>query len=363
MVIEIANKEIDLKDELKRLVITNLLNSFRMGCHIIVFEDEILEEISKSEHFGTNEKKYAIQLKSKKRYFFHSIKSFKYKVIVDFNNEDSNIKNDCYSINVSYKYFSDYSSIKPITLLTEDKMDAKFYKIILNFYNKVIVKNDFNISFEDYPGGGDRTKYCFEDFKNKNTLCLCLLDNDKKHPKGPKGQTISKFSDDDFSLSKTVLSYDIGVHELENLIPCYIINKVLESAKKGEYTSHQIETFDILKAIFNKNIEAKKYFDYKLGITSKNVFKWDDLYGEFWFPIISGFVKNDCLISKKCTCQSECKVLHGFSANLLEKSIIILSSESMGNLKKNIPQNVLDIWINIGKILLEWSCSLEKVRC
>ena len=51
MLIEIINTEIDLENSLKRIVITNLLNSFRMGYHIIVFENEVLEKIIKSEHF------------------------------------------------------------------------------------------------------------------------------------------------------------------------------------------------------------------------------------------------------------------------------------------------------------------------
>ncbi len=363
MLIEIINTEIDLENSLKRIVITNLLNSFRMGYHIIVFENEVLEKIIKSEHFGTNEKSYARELKNRKRLFFHSIKLLLYKVIVDFDNEFSLISSRDYTINVSYKYFID-NNLNPTKLLAEDIIDTKLYKLITNFYiSKENNLKGIRILFDEAHGGGNGTKKRFDEFKSKNVLCLCLVDNDKKHPNGKRGTTIAKFHSKDFLLDKTVLAYNIGVHEIENLIPCYIINKIMENANKNEYSSKQIESLDILKKLVYVNPDIKKYFDHKLGITSKNIIEWDTDYGDFWLPIIKDIVKNNCLISRKCTCKFECKVLYGFSDSLLEKSLEFINKESIGSIDKNLPDFLKNIWLEIGKVILGWSCSLEKVRC
>ena len=264
MLIEIINTKIDLENSLKRIVITNLLNSFRMGYHIIVFENEVLEEIINSKHFGTNEKSYAKELKNRKRFFFHSLKLLLYKVIVDFDNELNIINSRDYTINVSYKYFID-NNLNPTQLLAEDIIDTKLYKLITNFYiSKENNLKGIRILFDEAHGGGNGTKKRFDEFKDRNILCLCLVDNDKKHPKGKRGQTISNFHSTNFLLDKTVLAYNIGVHEIENLIPCYIINKVFENANKKEYSSEQIKTLDILKKLININPDIKKYFDHKL---------------------------------------------------------------------------------------------------
>ncbi|WNL28571.1 hypothetical protein QUR76_03875 [Arcobacter cryaerophilus gv. pseudocryaerophilus] len=364
MLIEVIDKKIDLENDSKRIAITTLLNSFRMGNHIIVFEDEVLEEISISKHFGTNEKSYALQLKKKKKFFFHSLKLLIYKLRVDFSNDMNLINITENTINVSYKYCID-NILNPIKFLTENTIDLKLYKIITKFYINCELEliKGIKLSFEDAQGGGDGTKKRFDEFREKNILCLCLIDNDKKHPNGKKGQTILKFSSEDFLLNKTTLAYDIGVHEIENLIPCYIINKIMENSGKANFTQQQVETLDILKKLVCKNFEVKKYFDHKLGITSKNIIEWDKNHGDFWHPIITSLVKNNCLSSKECTCSSECKVLHGFSSNLLEKSIDYLDAESVGDFKKNLPDSMKDIWFNIAKIILGWGCSLEKIRC
>lgn len=357
MLIEIINCE-DFENTNNIITITNLLACAREGNHILLADKEFYEGILTSEGFGKVERSVAFNLKERIREFKGITKILTLKIIVDFNYQGNptNYINDGISvINLSYKYFLNSSSIQLTTLLCEDSFDYNLYQIISRYYkheNKINLKVNFKVSH----GGGARTKREFDQNKNNNILCLCLLDNDKKHPQGPRGGTIGLFNlSNDFKLTSTVKAFDIGVHEIESLIPIQIIDQFI-----GEYEPENRRSHILLNKLIESDNSVKFYFDHKKGLKVKDIIKLDRS-GTFWTPLVKSKTTNICLTRGECTCTEPCIIINGYGDNLLERSLVHLNHISGSKIKDQL-HYLKEYWDDLGFELLNWGCCYEKIR-
>ncbi len=357
MLIEIINCN-DFDDNNKIIAINNLLSCARQGKHLILADKNFYREILKSNNFGTIEKMVANKLLENIREFRDISKILSLKVLVDFSSIEEPI-NSCFEgyniINLSYKYFMDTSSIELSNILCEDSLDYEMYKIIGRYY-KFKKNTNLNIDFKVIHGGGTRIKREFENSKSSNSLCLCLLDNDKKHPMSPKGGTICLFSEEDFKLKKTVKALDIEVHEVESLIPIEILDEII-----GEYEPVTRKSHLLLIKLLTREERVKFYLDHKKGLKVNDVFCFDQ-NGMFWTPLIKSITSNFCLTSGRCNCTDPCTIIIGYGNNLLEKTLPYLQKKSSNKIEENL-KYLKSYWDSIGSELLNWGCCYDKIRC
>lgn len=356
MVIEIINHDGELNND-KIGSLTNLLLSSKHGYHLLFSTRKIFNSILSSDEFSPFLKNVAIRDKANLVFNHAILKHINILIQVDFGSsaEPYSIEKDNkHIIRLSYRYFIEPLAIAPTALLTEHISDFRLFKIITELYMK---KNNFslNYSFKNEQGGGSAIKALFDDLKNVNRLCLCLLDNDKKHPSGANGTTIGAFHTSDFLLQNTIKAFDIDVHEIESLIPMDIIEEVISENNKSS-----IPTFDILKNIISTNPTTKYYFDHKEGFSVNRVYELET-HGTYWVPLLSPFVKNTCFHDEHCTCKVKCMAISGFGNGLYNQSIEKI--EKLPLRKIELILNELEIkWDQIGKELFSWGCSSAKER-
>ena len=355
--IELINTE-GMFDNNKLTAISNLLLSYHSGYHLLLGKRSLFKRIKESSDFGTVERSIA-SINYQDQTFIQSIKEdIELYVQVDFETTSSPINislNGKSIIKFSYLYFLKQNSSAPALLLTENTSDFKLFKKILDVYLK---RNNLKqqISFCNELAGGSYAKTRFDELKNENRICLCLLDNDKKHPKDSNGDTINAFSSYDFNLSKTIKAFDIGVHELESLLPMLNLEETIKN-----YESKHINAFDYLKEIMEKSPESKYYFDHKEGFSVNKIYELDKK-GDYWVPLLRKYnVNNHCFNKGKCSCTRNCMAIVGFGDKIFNMTIDGVLK--MTHIKLYEILNELEIkWENIGKELVNWGCGPVKQR-
>ncbi len=356
MVIEIINYSGKLNTD-KISSLTNLLLSSKHGYHLIFSSRNFFDRILSSDEFSPFLKSVAVRDRANLTFNYELLKHINIFIQVDFESlldPYSIEKGSQHIIMLSYRYFIESLSIAPTALLTENISDYRLFKIITQLYMK---KNNFllNYNFKNEHGGGSAIKSVFDESKSVNRLCLCLLDNDKKHPKGAKGTTIGAFPINYFLLVNTVKALDIDVHEIESLIPMDIIEEVLY-----ENNESSILSFNILKKIMINDPTTKYYFDHKKGFTVNKIYELET-HGTYWVPLLSPFVKNTCFSDEHCTCKVKCMAINCFGEGIYPQSINKMEKLSLKKIEKIL--NELEIkWDQIGKELFSWGCASKKQR-
>lgn len=200
-------------------------------------------------------------------------------------------------INLSEK--CDYEFDNVCSLIAENLDDCKFYMYIGQHYLNLLKLKGVHIRFQFENGAGStisdvlKTRV-LEDQK----ISLCIVDSDFKHGKTTKypnspgrGETANKLLRTERELRKQeeitpFEVYCLDVHEVENLIPISILEKLCLDCPPMN------EGLDVLKELrVIRNGEPVFYYDLKKGIESS---KTDLAYSAYWDEIIaeSGVASN-----------------------------------------------------------------------
>jgi len=181
------------------------------------------------------------------------------------------------------------------------------------------------------------------------------LDNDKKHPKGPLGNTSKAFGKEKFNNTGMVKILD--VHEIESLIPL----ETLEASVTNN--ANRNKTISFLKSSILNDEKIKFYFDHKKGLDLKIALELDKLHGPFWIPLLKSsndIDKSDCLDEGKCVCKESCMKVEGLGDNVLTKSIEYIQKGNLQIYTPQLPPILESHWIEIGKLLFSWCCGPSK---
>lgn len=361
----------------KQNAITNLMTSFGFRKNIIYCNDSTLESIISSSLYSDSVKKYSAELKEIRRNLGYIKNNVEFHVIVDFDNNDIEVKlNDTgnkIEIICSYLIFKEPHSALSPTLLSENRRDCKFYNTIGDLYSKNIDKGQININLQHLSGAGSE---CFTEYDiqiDNNYFCLCIVDNDKKHPKAGEGSTSTHFKKPQRKIIKTTENIVLNVREIESLIPLDIIEKlvVANPNHKCQYPD-KVELFDTIKKHdASSNNLFRVYYDHKDGLDLKTAFELDNKYGPFWVPFFNSTCinKKPCGTQKKCintkqnkACNS-CLYIDGFGDKLLKFSLPLLEKSHLPKVKKSFTNEIEASWNQIGKKVLSWGCvlTLDKV--
>jgi hypothetical protein len=289
------------------------------------------------------------QFKTKVDFFM--IVDFVYDGCPRFEIDANNIKN----MIVSYKYFSSHENLSPIKLLTENITDHDIYnKIALSKIKGSDLDLPFKVDFQN--GGGSQIKTNYNYFKNRNTVCLCIVDTDKKHPCGNEGTTSASFSKTERKYHSSAYVKILDAHEIESYIPHNIIREVL---MEKDDNAELISSFDMLMRLEKIDPRVRLYFDYKEGINLKKAIELDCKHGDFWLPILGTeayFSAKPCLKTKKCDDCGTCPKIIGYGDRILSSSLKKIETMTPHKLAECVKDPLHELWIDIKKQIISWGC-------
>jgi len=234
------------------------------------------------------------------------------------------------------------------TLLCEHLADTDFYRYVTEYY---ISKNSnyskLHIAFQPFCGGGSAIGACYEYFiESESAFCLAITDSDKKYsgyttPKSSTSNTITKI---DSKNPYNCKHHIIGVRDIENLIPFYMIEYLCPQQCgfiKTELNTSKIDDFIL-------------YFDYKLGVNIKKTDYID-------FPVLADrktmFPNVD--FSSRRVGKNNNLVIEGFGEDILEKVVDGLDNNSIDIDKTQFHAIIQQQWDEIGKIIFSWCCAIK----
>ncbi|KZZ20572.1 hypothetical protein A3749_19105, partial [Oleiphilus sp. HI0078] len=322
----------------RQLALSNLLRSHGLGNNIVIAERQVLIDIIDSNTYGALDKRYANEILSMRREHSPLSKKLSFLVKVDFDdlttqyiNEDGRVV-----IKVGYNHFVTPENSGATNLLTENTLDFQFYEILAKYYSLFATPHKLPIKFREHLGAGSHSKSEFERFTREGKFVLCIVDSDKKHPKGCEGSTSSAFTKADRMHNNMQLAHVLSVREAECLINTLTLEQVLI-----DNSSSKIDAIDELKELGKISPEFRLFFDYKEGLSLKKAIELDNTYGEFWLPRLSSSIRfstKDCFQDKRCYNCDECPIVLGFGDNLLKNVVQKLQSYNLHKLSKQIDE-------------------------
>lgn len=239
-----------------------------------------------------------------------------------------------------------------VYFIPEDVGDIDFYRKIAEYYAQENFSNTEDlIKFSKVQGGGDRTRYIFQDYANNpNVLTLCILDSDKYCPNSPISDKAQQAQIINLRTSAKSALIVLPVHEKENLIPL----KALEKAFIGHSKHSQL-----IRVFSNDEYQSiQAYVDMKKGVKSCQVMKYSNrldyekLSEHLQLPKPANCIDPD---QRNCNCP---KIVPPFSKRLMDESIKNIDFDMI----KLEHMNFQRTWNDLGRAIYSWLCADEPIR-
>ncbi|MFN8579064.1 MAG: hypothetical protein U0354_19725 [Candidatus Sericytochromatia bacterium] len=269
MLFYIPNNIIDVSNNKIITAINNLAFSRKQGYHLILSDLKGLETVKNNNLFDKTTRdvfkhlynNYSLIGNLRKQMSFYIELSDKSSVIELKENNHQKI------IVLSIDLIQDFDLLTKTKLLTENIQEIGFYIQICKYFKRKnpIFKN-ISLQYESLMGGGQNTCQVYElQQKNKKSICLCIVDSDKKYDNCHTGETLNSLLkiDDPVNLLCEIVS--LNVCEVENLIPMSFLDEVTNDCnwKKG---------FKFIENLIKEGkIDVLKYLDFKEGLTLKKL--------------------------------------------------------------------------------------------
>lgn len=234
-------------------------------------------------------------------------------------------------------YFLD----RPVVVFENLNDNRVYRKIADGFLSSNKEFKGLRIIYEPYPGGGDTTHVVCRSLINEGRIVFSLVDSDKKHPYDNVGKTAND-TIGVFDKKNSVLV--VGVHEVENLIP----HEVLERVSRKE----QAPLVEFLKVASSICDEAPKFYDLKESFSFYSIFEnQNSTFAGYWKPIFEKWNPNyeadfRGLVESGDRKLSD-KVLNKLSS-MLPHAVDSFSDSDLSA----CPSYISDEWKRIGQFLL-----------
>lgn len=257
--------------------------------------------------------------------------------------------------------------IKKAVLLTENLDDAKAYEHAARQY-QVSIGMQGRVVVERAGGGGSTTP---ESFVNHSSIekrwCLCITDSDRLCPAGNMDVTAQKCHEIANNDSIVASHIDISPREVENILPFAFLAEAIPPTHQASWDFH-VNTFCRLRP------DAHHYCDIKEGITFRKTLSYaaNTPARIFWDSVThdlarANALRGNCVDAREClgddTASCKCYVAHGYGPKVLESVINQLdkrSAHSSEKLTRHDPNRQL--WLDIGRSVLEWGCAPDRTR-
>lgn len=262
-------------------------------------------------------------------------------------------------IHINPKEIAEFEFCEETHVLGENLNDVNFFVYLMKYYARLYKITNPHHCLLNRMGGGVTTNVVFKsECERKQHLCLVVTDSDYKIPITETERDIhlgntAKNVLEIYNRYKPFNCYFypmFKVAEIENLLPKNIIKKYKTDNKLNVVLEHDTDFYDIKKGLSYSKL-------------------WKDEVYNYWKNIYNIDVDFSDLDSKRDSCSNyeEFNHLHG-KKNLLpgwgtDILDVILKNKEFSDLlycvkKESLSSAQHEEWINIGKLMLEWTCSL-----
>lgn len=250
-----------------------LLWCFGRGTHVVWMPVQTVEELLTLNCFSKYAERSLLALKKFSIESRNLIESeFSFKAVVDFN-EKHKICFERGSLIIGHELLNDEKFLLEPILLAENELDARVFSLVTDSFltSRKLLNKAFKVSVDPQGGGGSDTIKKFERYRSEKRPFMCVLDSDKKHPKGRLGETAKHFKDLKLGLNENYYLEILDCHEIENIVPTKVLQEIFPAVDLGVmYASENIEKY-------------KPYPDHKNGLTVASARSLDETHqDDFW---------------------------------------------------------------------------------
>lgn len=361
---------LDTGDKKAVLVFEELAMKRRKCKNIVLGKRNVLEQLAKSKHLSEPIKEiYRIiaNRASESRLILSTVK--KYCRIMGNPICERTVYHDGQEIiQVSIKEMIDLDLMDLTIIVTENPDDVQLYYIIGQYYMKHFKFGNLKIDFEERAGGGDTTARVLEAIINeKNRMCFCIVDSDKKYKGASPGNTMGKIMN--IAENYPQKFYEVilmELQEIENLIPLSVIEHV------GKNISNAQKGIDFYKFLVgkadNEGQTSYYYFDIKKGIPQKYfVLKNDDTneekrtfrkkenYRKYWEIYIKEYLQIIDAVGEY-TIPGVCEKILKHAIEYFSKMIKEEKFDSY-----EVDAYIENVWLEYGAKIVSWGCVGNRI--
>lgn len=343
-------------DELAH-ILDNLASMIRSGKHMFFLERKFIQSILTDSPIRNHSKQIYNALLNSVRQIKPTIE--KLSVIAEITNEvleveviNSNRK----IVRIPGNYIINDIFTKETALIFEDFYDIDFISRISEIImkRKDIYSAKFN--YDPINGAGGRTGEALSKrVRAMNQFCLCVADTDKKSPFCNSGDTCNKIILANNELIADDLDhYSIKIlncHEIENLIPTFITNKVY-----GDNNAYNTR-LEQQKKIFDYEKTSRLYFDFKNGITEQIIENEISTAQLYWKPILT-----ECGIISEGDVLPKGKIVAGLKDYLTRSINFVKDNRELLEQELIVEDIIESEWDEICIDYYSWCCCLPKLR-
>ncbi len=239
-------------------------------------------------------------------------------------------------------------------LLLESVSDFLILESIARWYLRVSGLNDSLYSFqtEDGPGGNTVNKYVQKQAQGTQ-LCLCVVDSDKLSPGDALSNTAENVLNADDPSVHTTAVHILDAHEIENLIPMSVLEKVAELRGCAEGSMPRIVLRCLAELSQLGFPDTQRYWDYKDGVLCQTLNGRVDA-NAFWkghYERVKNHFRKTC---QSENCHSEaCERVLLPAWPLARETREYMQSEGL-ELSLPMDQELADLWQRLGRLLINW---------
>ena len=361
MIYKIINCNPDLYEHEteKQAALSNIIQSHKNRNNIVICDNEIMKRVISSPLYMQHTKITANEIIESHREYIGASKSLETLTFIDFSttNEISREKDSQDKITISYNFFVDFEYVSPTIFLAENTIDVKFYTHIAKLYSKCISGVNLDVKFRPFNGNGSGISLHIEEFNEAKKVCLCFVDSDLHHPKGPRGTTSSNINLKKLEDSKTCKVVITHMQEAESYIPLKLLEEIIVDKKMP---AKIIDAFDSLNNVCTSHSNVRDFFDHKKGITLCKAKNLDNAHGNFWvakLKDIPDFARSNCLKNGECEDVHNCPKLDGFGDDILKIAVEKLDTYNLKTLFSQLTEKERDSWAHIGRTIVSWGCT------
>ena len=245
------------------------------GSQVVWMAIELARKLEDKTCFSKYAKRALSDLKSSSTFTKTLLESeFSFRVVVDFVNRHRMDQHGDELI-VGYERILDDNFLLAPVLLAENEIDAKVYEkfSLAIFSARKNLNRQYVLQIDPQGGGGPDIVKKYIRYVGERRPFICLVDSDKKHPKGSYGGTCQHFNPYPKGLTKGHYLRVIESHEIENLVPEGLVKHLYPKIDQGIlYSESRYRSY-------------RRYPDHKNGFTVADAKKQDVYYKDnFWQP-------------------------------------------------------------------------------
>lgn len=255
----------------------------------------------------------------------------------------------------------DYTSC-PL-MVAENEEDIEFYKIIGKYFMLKMGLENLNINFETKNGGGSTIADVLKKIiDEKNQMCLCLVDSDRKYFDDSPGDTMNRVIEATKNTTQDFWEIlPLEMHEIENIIPHCIL---VEVANKRNLDKQGILFLEYLLKCDSSLNSPVFFFDLKKGILKnafvletsadaekKKIYRKKEKYRQYWEKYVKGYGVNIAMCNDDILIKGVCTKVLRYSLQYFNESNILAGLQSIV-----IENPIQQVWEKIGEKVYCWGC-------